>query len=160
MNKKLIITFTFILIILVSITLSFGDFFFTAQYYKDPLKAYNENCTYDIVYGETKATKQIGIQTLDEENCLFIGELNEQCFVVAEMSLKNGKYAFKGTSMLYDIKEGNDDMNTQNQTSILSGTVSWAIIYNESVLGSLLNIASINSYELSDGHTIYLVIYA
>ena len=58
-NKKLIFAFTLILIILVSTTLSFGNFFFTTQYYDAPLNAYNDNCTSDIVYGETKATKQI-----------------------------------------------------------------------------------------------------
>lgn len=159
-NKKLIIAFTLILIILVSTTLSFGNFFFTTQYYDAPLNAYNDNCTYDIVYGETKATKQIGLKTLDEENSLFIGELNAECFVVAEMSVKNEKYAFKGTCMLYDIKECADDINTRNQTNVLSGSVSWSIIYDENVLNSLFDVVSIDSYELTDGYTIYLVVYS
>jgi hypothetical protein len=158
-NKtKLVVPFIIILVLIVSIALHFKGIFFTLQYYVTPLDAYNKNCTYDIVYGKTEVTKQIGLLTLDEENCLFIGQLNTDCFVVAELSIKNGRYAFKGTSMIYEIM-GKDDTDIKNQTSILSGYISWSIIYNEKVLGSLSNVSSINEYELMDGHRIYLVIY-
>ena len=76
------------MVLIVATTLYFKDVFFTLQYYVTPLDAYNNNCTYDIVYGETKVTRQIGLHTLDEENCLFIGQLNADCFVVAELSIK------------------------------------------------------------------------
>ena len=100
----------------------------------------------------------INYEVSNENYCLFIGQLNTDCFVVAELSIKNGRYAFKGTSMIYEIM-GKDDTDIKNQTSILSGYMSWSIIYNEKVLGSLSNVSSINEYELMDGHRIYLVIY-
>jgi hypothetical protein len=74
------------------------------------------------------------------------------------LSIKNERYAFEGTSMIYEIT-GKDDTDIRNQTSVLSGSMSWSIIYNEKVLESLSNVSSIDEYELIDGHIIYLVVY-
>ena len=60
--------------------------------------------------------------------------------------------------MIYEIT-GKDDTDIRNQTSVLSGSMSWSIIYNEKVLESLSNVSSIDEYELIDGHIIYLVVY-
>ena len=157
-QKIIVVTILFVLGV-SSITLSLENFFFTTQYYKTPLLAYNADCTYDIVYGDTKVQKGIGVFNFDSENCLFIGELNNNYFVVAEMSIKNEEYAFKGISMIYDVKGISDGINSHNQTNTLAGQVTWSILYNQSEISTLSNVNSVESYTLSNGYTIYVVVY-
>lgn len=141
-----------------SFTISTKDIFFTTNYYKNPLDAYNATSTYDALYGTTTAKRQIGILSLDDNNHLFIGEINENCFVVDEIESKNGKYASKGSAIFYNLDE-KSDKESSNLTQVSNGYVKWAIMYNENEIVNLSNVVSIHPYTLTDTQTIYLVIY-
>lgn len=161
MNKRRIGIFVFILVLLgvFSVSIYLGDFFFTTKYYKTPIEAYNADSTYNPTYGDAAADREIGVVSLDDSNCLFIGELNEDCFVVAEMAVKDGRYAAKGMSVFYDLSEESDGMNGSYQTNIADGYVRWAVMYSQSEVEKLSDVLSVESYMHSNGHIIYLVIY-
>lgn len=142
-----------------SITLSFGKFF-TTQYYDTPLLAYNDNCSHDVVYGDTTARSEVGVFNIDNETALFIGALNSNCFVVAEMSIKNDKYAFKGTSMIYNSIDLSDIPDSRNVTNTATGYVEWSVFCNQSEIDALQNVNSVKSYTLPNGNAIYIAIFA
>lgn len=141
-----------------SVTLSFGDFFLATKYYTTSLDAYNADSTYSAIYGDTKAKREVGVFMLDEENALFIGEVDENRFVVAEMDVRKSRYAFKGTTYFYNLKEPTDILN-KNQTSTLKRQTWWNVVYDLSETEKVSNILSIEDYTLSCGDVVYLLIY-
>ena len=146
-----------ILIGVFSIAVSVNHFFFTTKYYKTPLEAYNADCTYSAIDGITEASKEIGVFTLDKENALFLGELTTDRFLVAEMALKDGKYALKGTTFFYDFSDESKDLN-YNQTQIITGHIKWLIVYNQTDVETLSHVLSVKEYYHSGGSVIYLVL--
>ena len=158
-KQKNVVIFILVLIVVASITFSFRNIFHTTQYYKTPLLAYNATCSYDMIYGDTKVENEIGVLNLDDKNCLFLGDLNECCFVVAEIAIKNGKYASKGSTLIYDLTGKSDGINGRNLTYTSDGCIYWSIMYEQSELSVLSNINFIETYTHSNGHTIYLVVY-
>ena len=159
MKKKIIIFSVFILIVIFSSSFSYRNIFYTTHYYKTPLLAYNDNCGHNITYGDIKAKNEIGVLSLDNENCLFLGEINDNCFVVAEIAIKNEKYAFKGTTVIYDLTEQPDDYSSRKQTYTSDGHIYWAIMYERPNPAVSPDINFIETYTHSNGKTIYLVVY-
>lgn len=141
-----------------SVTLSKGNFFFTTKYYSKAIDAYNAECTYNAVYGDTTVEKEIGLFLLDNENCLFIGEINENCFAVNEMKIKNGRYASEGSTFFYDLREPSDRANS-NSTNTANGCVKWAAVYSQEEIDQLSNAASVDSFTNTNGCDIYIVMY-
>lgn len=146
------------LIGIFAVSISSGNFFFTTKYHKTAIEAYNAESTFDAVYGDTTASKQIGIAELDSETVIFLGELNEKCFVVDIMATKDGRYASKGPRCFYDLKEQSDGLY-KNQTETSSGQISWSILYSKSETEKLTNVKSLKTYNTSDGDSIYLAIF-
>lgn len=157
-NKRIIIIVIFFFIVgIFSISISTSDFFFTTKYYKTPIKAYNADSTYDALYGNTSVQKEIGRISLDNKTCLFVGEIDENNFVVNEMDVKNGKYSSKGISYFYDSSETLDDTKG-NVTTISNDYVKWNIFYSKSNAESIANAFSIKSFTLSNGIEFYIVL--
>ena len=154
-----IVSVILIFIVLISIELSFGNFFYTKKYYDTAIEAYNNNCTYDAALGETKANKEIGLFVLSDEHSLFLGQINEDRLVVAEMHVKNGRYAFKGTSMIYNREDLTEMTVDHNTTNTENGYVRWSILNDETKINDLLNVHSVRSYEVFETDTIYLLTY-
>ena len=156
MNKLRIVIFIFILVLLgvFSVSINSGNFFFTTKYYKTPIEAYNANCTSDVT-----ADSEIGIVNLDNKNCLFIGEMDENRFVVSEMEINDGKYADKGTTVFYDLREESDGIIGRHKTNITDGYIQWSVVYSQSEVEKLSDVLSVESYTISSGHIIYFVIY-
>ncbi len=138
---------------LFSFTISTGDSFFTTKYYKKPLSAYNAGVAYD-----DRAEREIGLFMLDSENCLFIGELDDNGFVVNEMILKKRGYASKGCTFFYDFSDLSGEAS-KNSTAVSNGDVSWAILYSQAEIENLSDAEAVNSYTHTNGHVIHLVIY-
>ena len=104
-----------------SFTISTGDFFFTTKYYKKPLSAYNASSAYN-----DRAEREIGLLMLDSENCLFIGELDDNGFVVNEMILKKRGYVSKGRTFFYDFGDSSGE-TSKNSTAVSNGQVNWGV---------------------------------
>ena len=156
-HKAILVGFLFVIGIF-SISISTATFFFTTKYYSSPLIAYNETAGYNAIYGETVACNQLGLFLLDNETCLFLGELDENRFVVNEMYIKDKKYASNGSSVFYDLRESSDGLN-RNSTQTASGCVEWSIAYTQEEINTLINILSIKTYTLTSGCEVHLVIY-
>lgn len=153
-----IIIVILVLIGVFSVSISMGGFFFTTKYYNTPIDAYNADAAYSPLYGDTKVRKEIGTKVLDGETCLFIGEVDENRFIINEMDVKNGRYASKGTTFFYDLREGSDGTN-RNQTNTSNGYVKWAVLYSQEETERLSDVASAELYACSNGQNIYLVLY-
>lgn len=156
--KILIVIAILFVIGVFSITISTGNFFFATKYYKTPIEAYNSNSTYDAILGDTSAKIEVGILMLDDDTCIFIGEIDENCFVADEMSVKDNRYASKGYSIFYNLREESDGMN-KNSTKISNGYVEWAVLYSQEDVDKLLNVDSTKIYTLTTGDNIYVVLY-
>ena len=156
-NKIIVVVAILVLLGMFSITISLNDFFFTTKFYSEPLSAYNEDATYDPIYGDTVANKTIGLLKIDEENVLFIGELSQVEFLIAEMMVKDNKYAYKGTVSFYD---SSDQFNKHiyNQTKTKTGNVKWQVFTNKQEVEKIQNIKSVNEYFLSNGSSLFIVI--
>jgi len=161
MKKKIIVPFIVTILILTgvfSLSISIKKFFFTTKYYAIPIEAYNADATYDLNYGDTAAKEEIGLVVLDEETCLFIGTLDdENCFVVCEMMKNNDKYAYKGNSFIYDLRERSDGDNF-NSTYTSNGYVNWSVAYHKDEIKTF-DVENVESFLLANGKSIYLAIY-
>lgn len=156
--KIVIIVVSLFIIGVFSVSVSTGNFFFATKYYKTPLKAYNAGAAYDAVYGNTKASKEIGLLNFDDKNALFLGELTENSFVAAQMKLKDGRYAAEGTAIFYDFNE-DSNLSNYNQTDTVNGHKKWAITYDKSDTENLSGVSHVESYRHSNGAEIYIVIF-
>ena len=136
-----------------SFSISTGDLFFTTKYYKKPLSAYNAGSAYN-----DQAEREIGLLMLDSENCLFIGELDGNGFVVNEMILKKRGYASKGRTFFYDFSDSSGEAS-KNSTAVSNGNVTWAILYSQAEIENLSDVETVNSYTHTNGRIIYLVVY-
>ncbi len=88
-NRKFFIIILALIIFICCITITIGDFFFTTQYYKNPINAYNATATNDIITGASdEAVAVLDLISLDDNNCLFLGKIDENRFVVNEMRKK------------------------------------------------------------------------
>lgn len=157
-NKLIIIIAILLVLGLFSVTISLKNFFYTTKYYDNPIQAYNSGGTYDTIYGDIKATRNLGFVNLDEENGLFIGEISKTLFVVVEMKLKEDKYASQGTVIIYDLEEPSDGMN-KNKTTTKQGFFEWAILYSQSEIDPIAKNVSVTPLSHSSGQIIYLVVY-
>lgn len=157
MNKKVIVALLF-LVGVFSVTVSLNGFFFTNKFYENPMSAYNAEATYDVMYGETKVEREIGVYKIDDEKALFIGLLSKNRFLVAEMNIRNGKYAHDGTVIFYDYNE-EFDANYYNQTETKSDYVKWTIVCNKNDVGKLSNVKLVKEYALYSGSPLFLVIF-
>ncbi len=156
--KKKVITIVAFLIGVFSVTVSFNGFFFTTKFYDNPMSAYNADAVYDSVYGKTNVKKTIGTFRIDEEKALFIGELTKNRFLVAEMNVKNNKYAYEGTVYFYDYAEEFDAKN-YNKIKTKTNYKKWIIAYDKQDIERISNIKFEKEYSLSNGSMLYLVIF-
>ena len=76
------------------------------------------------------------------------------------MSIKNDKYAFKGTSMIYNSIDLSDIPDSRNVTNTATGYVEWSVFCNQSEIDALQNVNSVKSYTLPNGNAIYIAIFA
>ena len=141
-----------------SLTISLDDFFLTTKFYENPLSAYNAEAVYDALHGETKVEKQIGLLQLDDEKALFIGELSKQKFLIAEMNMKDQKFAHEGTVFFYDYGVAVDEIS-YNQTETKSGYINWGILFNQQDVDKLSNANHVQEYALSCGSPLFLVLF-
>lgn len=159
MKKKVIVIVVFLFLVGVfSVTISLNGFFFATKFYENPLSAYNADAVYDIAYGDSKAKKQIGVFELDEETTLFIGELTDRRFLIANMKVNDKKYAYEGTVVFYEYSDVFDE-NDYNQTETESGFIKWTIVCNQYDIEKLSDVKLIKEYFLSDGSPLYLIIF-
>lgn len=161
MNKKVITVIIILILILIGvfpITVSFNGFFFTTKFYNDPLVAYNADAMCDTVHGEIKAKNTIGLFEFDDKKALFIGELSNNRFLVAEMNIKGKKYARGETVFLYDYTEEFNE-KAYNLTKTQSGYKKWMIIYNQQDIEKLSDVKLKIEYTLSNGSTLFLIIF-
>lgn len=161
MKKKVIVSVIVAVLFLVgafSITISLNGFFFTTKYYDNPISAYNAGASYNAIYGETEAEREIGVFKLDEEKALFIGALSDNRFIVAEMNIKNEKYAYEGTVIFYDYDE-EFDANHYNQTETKAGKVKWTIVYNKNDVEKLSDVKLTKEYTLSADSPLFFVMF-
>ena len=158
MKKKVIAFIVFLVLIGVfSVTISLKGFFFTIKFYQEPLSAYNADAPYDPVYGDTTVNKLIGLFEIASEDALFIGELTNDKFLVAEMKIKDKKYAYEGTVYFYSRSDVFDE-NSYNLTETKTGTIKWEVINNKKDVEKLQNVKTVKEYSMSDGSPIFLVI--
>jgi len=157
-NKGVIIITFLILIGLFSVTISLKDFFFTTKFYQDPMSAYNADSMYSPIYGDTTAKKTIGLFEIDEEKALFIAELSNSGFLVAEMNIKDAKYAYEGTVILYNSSDSFNEKN-YNLTETKTGSVKWTIAYSQQDVEKLQNVELIKEYSLSTGSPLFLIVF-
>ena len=152
-------TITILLIVAASMIIGWlvfsictGNFFSLASYYKTPLKAYNESMI------SNPARSQIGYYGIDDKSGLFIGEIDSDTFIVADMEVKGGRYAHKSFTAFYkpDYKfnpQGWDEIETS------SGTVKFIVAYKKADLEKLKCDYTVSEYKTSSGQQIYLAIY-
>lgn len=111
MSKKTIICLGVLLIIGVfigGITLGFsGVFYFTTKYYETPTKAFMSEYSAGIE-GSIEIQKPVDTIIIDENNCMFLAITEDKKLLVAEMVIKNGKYAYSGTYYRYDFDSESD----------------------------------------------------
>ncbi|MBO4732975.1 MAG: hypothetical protein J5662_00720 [Clostridia bacterium] len=167
MKKKIaIIAVSVIALILIGIitgvipfTVQLKDFFFSTEYYNTPVEAYNAENSIDATFGDISAKSEIGLFKLDSENALFLGDLSNGFFVVAEMKIKDNKYAYAGTRSVYEIQ---DDMNVNgksyDRTKIAGGYVKWSIVYKESDIEKFDDVTRSEHYKNAEGRDIFLVL--
>ena len=146
-----------------SVSISTGSFFFTTKYFRTPLQAYNDfGGDFDPIIGNTFAEKELLFVPLDEKNGLFVGEVDKNRFVVCEIAIKNGKYASKGWSGVYDIDATYYDLDESidgwNKTSVTDGSVYW-LIADEQEETETPYVKSAEAFTHSSGKTFYLVFY-
>ena len=140
-------------------TIQFGDCFFTNKYYKTSISAYNAENDIDAIYGDVSAEKEIGLFELDNENALFSGELKDGNIVIAEMKVKNNKYAYAGTYSIFDMsKDLKVDGTAYYQTKTADGYAKWAVVYKESDIEKYKNVNKTEHFTASDGRDIFLLI--
>lgn len=158
--KKKVVTVIVVLVLIgvFSITISLKDFFFTTKFYKEPLSAYNAEAQYDPIYGDTTVNESIGLFEIDNENALFIGELTRDKFLVAEMKIKDNKYAFEGTAYFYSRSDVFDE-NNYNLSETKNGTLKWEVINSKKDVEKLQNVRVVKEYSMSDGLPIFLVVF-
>ena len=156
-NKKVLIVIFLFIVGIFSISISTDNFFFTTKYYKTPIEAYNSDGTYHAIYGDTSAKKEVGLILLDNKTCLFIGEIDNNNFVVSELDVKKDKYSSRGMRYYYDINEVSYTTD-ENVTKISNGIIKWGIYYNKSQAESVSNAFSIKSFALSNENEFYLVL--
>ena len=158
--KKKVIVFIIILAFIgtFSVTISLKDFFFTTKFYQEPLSAYNADAQYDPVYGDMTAKKLIGLFEIDSEDALLVGELTNDKFLVAEMKIKDKKYAYEGTVYLYSRSDVFNE-NSYNLTQTKTGIVKWEIINNKKDVDKLQNVKIVKEYSMSDKSPIFLVVF-
>jgi hypothetical protein len=158
--KKTIVAITLLLFLIgvFSVTISINDFFFTSKFYDEPLSAYNANAMYDVVYGETEASREIGLFEIGKEKALFIGELANNCFLVAEMNVKKGKFAHEGTVVFFDY---NDEFNVNEFyiTETKSESVKWTVACDNEHIKKLSNVKLVKEYMLLDGCPLFFVVF-
>ena len=160
MKRKIIICSIILFAIgIFSITISFNDFFFTTKYYNTPLAAYNAESFYHTDYGDTVAEKELAIVALDEETCLFIGAMNNNCFVVCEMYKKNNRYASKGLVIIFDIREATFSQGVYT-TAVSNGSKQWKIISEEETIDPDIEIVQIKAFTHINGKIFHLLVYA
>ena len=153
-NKKIIIVILLFILGVFSISISTGNFFLTTEYYKTPIEAYNVDGSYNAVYGDTSVKREVGLISLDNNTCLFIGEIDKNNFVVSELDVKNDKYSSKGIRYFYDSNEMLNNLEV-NLTKLSTGYVNWSIL-NKSDAESVANAFSTKSFTLSNGKEFYL----
>lgn len=155
-NKKtaVILIFTAVIIITgwLGISISTGNFFFTTSYFKTPLKAYNESML------TNQATGQIGYMNLSDDTGLFIGEIDNDTFVVADIGVKNGRYAHKSFTAFYQ-RDYKFDIKGYERIKTSSGTIKYIVAYVKSDLEKLKCDYKVNEYKTSSGQKIYLAVY-
>ena len=154
----LIIITVLLLAVTVPVTIQLKDHFFSTNYYESPLDAYNAECGLDAVYGDISAHKEIGVLKLDEENSLFLGELSQDVFILAEMSVKKNKYAYKGAVTFYDT-DYKFDVNGYSQTETNSGSIKWIVAYDKKDLDKISAEINISKYVRNDGSDVYIAVY-
>ena len=153
-----IVAVVFILIGVFSVTISWNNFFFTTKFYQDPMAAYNAAALYDPIQGNIKATKSIGVFEIDEENALFLGEISNDAFLVAQMKTKNKEYAFEGTVVIYRCSDSFKKEGV-NLTDAKTGTVKWVILNDGEELEALPNPKAVKEYSMPNGSPLYLVVF-
>lgn len=157
-KNKIILIVVFLFIVgIFSFSISTGNFFFTTKYYDNPIEAYNADSTYNALYGNTSVKKEIGRIILDNKTYLFIGEIDNNNFVVNEMDVKNSKYSSKGINYFYDISEISED-TVENVTNISNGCVKWNVSYKKPKIEIVSNTLSVETFTLSDGRNFYVVL--
>ncbi|MBE5929056.1 MAG: hypothetical protein E7267_06775 [Lachnospiraceae bacterium] len=159
MKKRVFVLVLLLFLVgIFSLTISFDGFFFTTKFYEDPLRAYNAGATYNAIYGDTHAEREVGVVKIDEEKALFIGELSNDCFIVAGMNIKNEKYAFDGTKSIFEYSNERD-VNAYKQTKTKSGYVKWTIACDKKSTEELVGVKTIMEYTLSDGRPLLLIVF-
>ncbi|MBQ9544955.1 MAG: hypothetical protein IJV00_07505 [Clostridia bacterium] len=161
MKKSIIIAAIVVLLFaagVLSVTVVFKDFFFTTKYYDDPMIAYNSNAAHSPVGGDQSAQRAVGVYKISEDKALFIGEMTSERIVVAEMVMKNSKYAFEGTTYVLERGAAFNE-NAFDQTNTDSGFVKWMVVFDRQDADELSGTKDVKEYSLSGGSLLYLVIF-
>ncbi|MBR6694503.1 MAG: hypothetical protein IKL62_06110 [Clostridia bacterium] len=156
-KKAIVVAIPILLIIMV-----IGTFIFEEQNSKSPLKVFNDAGVYQPYYGYVEVTKEIGVVMLDDSTCLFLGEFGNDCFVVDEQTVKNGKYSQKGITRFYEMSVFSPEDISIEQTQTHDGFSSWSIFLAEGNIDEMLDstmISRVETFEHSNGQNIYVVIY-
>ena len=159
--KKKITLIVLLFVVIAGIVLAgtrFKDYLFGAKYYETPIAAFNAECGFDAVYGDISADREIGLIKLDNENALFFGDVTENVFVAAELSVKDNKYAYGGTVYIYDA-DYKFNVDGYDQTNTNSGQIKWTVAYNEEDLQKIPVDINVKKYLRINGAEIFVAIY-
>ncbi len=145
----------FIIVILNGITISVGSFFFTTKYYASPQDAYhNFNNNMIPLSPPRMPVKDIGIQRLDGDTCLYLAQTEDGRFVVLPLQVKNGKYACRGIEVYYEA----DFVGDIRAYEVVDG-IRYVLLKEQAQVDSAREqIQSYQKYTISEDLTVYLVI--
>lgn len=140
-----------------SVSVSTGDSFFSSKYYVDPMKAYKADGGIDHVKGDTSVKEQLGLVVLDESSAVFLGKVNDERFVVAELAVKDDKYAYKSEA-LYEVANirGNIDVQTTKTSEV---TITWGVTCEKEEIEKVRNVMLVEEFSLNDSTDIYIIVF-
>ena len=129
-----------------------------------PLRTFNEDGMHTVGYGWVEAREELGTIMLDDTTCLFLGDVDDTHFVIAEMKVKNGKYKMGGAGSVTYLCDTVNDIEgiSVNKTRVADGYVEWSVLYHDNdikQISKLDNVAKVEKFAHSGGQRIYIVIY-
>ena len=141
-----------VIVLLLGVTVSTGNFFFSTDYYKTPLEAYNESMI------TNPAISQIGYLDIGGNAGLFIGEIDKDTFVIADMDVKGGRYSHKSLTSFYQ-SDYKFNPAYYEKIKTQSGTVKYTAAYNKDDLKKLKCDYMVKQYKTPSGQEIYIAVF-
>lgn len=158
MKKYRVFIIIAIVLLILPFSVTIGDFSFTTKYYTSPAKAFNAESPHSRTYGWVEVHKELGTVMLDDKTGLFLGEFEDNHFLIAKMSVKNGKYFYSGEVIYYDMSD--PDVFYIDQTKCSNGFVKWSVTYSDTKSDKETPpIDRVESFVHSSGNTISLTVY-